>query len=340
MPTSYYFVGQSVGSANNGGPVSGTTGTFTGSVTSGGQFLGANGTAAAPSFAFTNDPDVGFYRFAANSLGFASAGLTAGNIDASQNWTMVGNVTAPNFVASPATGLFGWTASTSLLATTDGVLRVAKNANGNPTTLVSGMVVGPASATGVAWVYDSTTSGNVGWRAMTGNMGANAGVNAAAFSATGVANVNFGINVGVAGQTGMGHPSTTSIGFYVSNTQYGLVDANGQWSNLRQLRVAKTSNYTVVAADTGTHFTTTGAGGAVQFTLPTAAVGLWFDFTCAAAQTMTVVGAAGTIGVSGNAVRGATLTTLAAAIYTTYRVKCYDGTNWVRCFLDGVAALT
>jgi hypothetical protein len=57
----------------------------------------------------------------------------------------------------------------------------------------------------------------------------------------------------------------------------------------------KTANYTVTAADNGTHFTTLGAGGAVQFTLPTVAAGLRYRFTNCVDQNMTVAGAAGTL---------------------------------------------
>lgn len=190
-------------------------------------------------------------------------------------------------------------APTVLSGPTDGVLQIFKSTGANPTTLVSGLVVGPASASGVSWVYDGT-AGNAGWRAMTGNMGANAGINASGFGATGVGNVLFGVNVGVASQTGMGHPSLTSIAWYVSNTQYGLVDANGKWSNLRPLTASKTTSYSVVAADSFTRFDNTGAGGTVvTFTLPAAALGLTYSFsgvlTTALAQIVITPQAADTI---------------------------------------------
>lgn len=50
-------------------------------------FIAGNGTAAAPSFAFTNSLTTGFYRAAANSIGFAVNGVTAGNISATGIWT-------------------------------------------------------------------------------------------------------------------------------------------------------------------------------------------------------------------------------------------------------------
>jgi hypothetical protein len=51
---------------------------------------------------------------------------------------------------------------------------------------------------------------------------------------------------------------------------------------------AKTADYTVVAADNGTHFTTKGAAGAVIFTLPAIGAGYRFRFTAEADQNMTV----------------------------------------------------
>lgn len=57
--------------------------------------------------------------------------------------------------------------------------------------------------------------------------------------------------------------------------------------------VAKTADYTVVAADSGTLFTNTGAVATVNFTLPTLANGLIFGFFVVADQTLTVTSAAG-----------------------------------------------
>lgn len=56
--------------------------------------------------------------------------------------------------------------------------------------------------------------------------------------------------------------------------------------------VAKTADYTVTAADNGTLFTTQGAGGAVNFTLPTLAAGLRYAFFNEADQNMTITAAA------------------------------------------------
>lgn len=79
-----------------------TSGTFTNPSVSAGTFtspnlgnpvisgiaLFADGTAAAPSISFSNASTTGFYKFATNSLGIASNGISAGNINASQAWTI------------------------------------------------------------------------------------------------------------------------------------------------------------------------------------------------------------------------------------------------------------
>lgn len=58
------------------------------------------------------------------------------------------------------------------------------------------------------------------------------------------------------------------------------------------IMLAKTSSYTVTAADSGTVFHTTGAGGAVVFTLPAINTGPWhFLFINGADQDMTITSA-------------------------------------------------
>lgn len=66
-------------------------------------------------------------------------------------------------------------------------------------------------------------------------------------------------------------------------------DAYIQLNDFRRNVSAKTANYTVTAADSGTFFTTAGAAGAVTFTLPaTGTTGLDYTFCNAAAQNMIV----------------------------------------------------
>lgn len=57
--------------------------------------------------------------------------------------------------------------------------------------------------------------------------------------------------------------------------------------------VVKTADYTVVAADNGVLFTTLGAVGAVNFTLPALTVGLAYEFINLADQNMTITSAEG-----------------------------------------------
>lgn len=64
---------------------------------------------------------------------------------------------------------------------------------------------------------------------------------------------------------------------------------------------AKTADYTVTAADNNTHFTNAGAAGAVNFTLPTCAVGLRYRFTVEANQTLTITAASGKLVAYNNA---------------------------------------
>lgn len=66
--------------------------------------------------------------------------------------------------------------------------------------------------------------------------------------------------------------------------------------------VAKTADYTVLATDVGKLFTTTGAGGAVNFTLPALAAGLGpFEFLNTVNQNMTVTAPAGKLVTFNNA---------------------------------------
>lgn len=70
-------------------------GTLNGTTFTGAAYT-IDGSAASPSFSFTNANNTGLYKFSANSLGFSTNGLTAGHIDNAQNWTLVGTVTASN----------------------------------------------------------------------------------------------------------------------------------------------------------------------------------------------------------------------------------------------------
>jgi len=77
-------------------------------------------------------------------------------------------------------------------------------------------------------------------------------------------------------------------------TFMGRAPALNQYSQIANLAwipkvVAKTADYTVLAKDSGTIYTTEGATAAVNFTLPAASDGPWiFDFYSAEDVAMTV----------------------------------------------------
>lgn len=50
--------------------------------------LGGDGTVGAPGYSFSGDTDTGIYRIGSNNFGFATAGVTVGNIDSTGLWTI------------------------------------------------------------------------------------------------------------------------------------------------------------------------------------------------------------------------------------------------------------
>lgn len=75
----------------------------------------------------------------------------------------------------------------------------------------------------------------------------------------------------------------------------GFIFDDDAWfpSVLFRRTVVKAASYTVVAADHGARFLTTGASGAVTFTLPTIALGLKFAFLNVVDQNMVIASAEG-----------------------------------------------
>lgn len=105
--------------------------------------------------------------------------------------------------------------------------------------------------------------------------------------------------------------------------------------------VAKTTSYSCLAADTGKTFTTTGAAGAVTFTLPAVAsnAGLTFQFINTVAQTMAVTAPAGTLVAFNN---GAATTATWSTAGNLYGAACHvvcDGTKWL-LFQDSPCTVT
>ena len=95
--------------------------------------------------------------------------------------------------------------------------------------------------------------------------------------------------------------------------------------------IAKTADYTVKVSDAGAIFTTTGAAGAVTFTLPAVAssAGLEFEFVNTVGQTMTVAAPAGTLVTFNNAAATSVAwSTAGNLIQGGCRVFC-DGAKWI-----------
>lgn len=80
--------------------------------------LGANNSAATPTWSFTSSTDAGMYHTAGSSnLQFATNGTNAGAIDSSHGWNFPAAVTMPGLASSsaPTTGSVCWTTSTGNL---------------------------------------------------------------------------------------------------------------------------------------------------------------------------------------------------------------------------------
>ena len=104
--------------------------------------------------------------------------------------------------------------------------------------------------------------------------------------------------------------------------EYGLV----KHTNI----IAKTSNYTVKAAESGAIFTTTGATGAVTFTLPSKASGLMYRFINTVDQNMTIVADVHDTMLTFNdvAADSVAFSTASEKIGACVDVIC-DGTKWI-----------
>lgn len=99
--------------------------------------------------------------------------------------------------------------------------------------------------------------------------------------------------------------------------------------NMGRLVTAKTSGYSVVANDSNTFFTNTGAGGSVTFTLPTPVVGMMYEFYRDANQTVVIdVGSGVTIQVGASATTSGGDVTL-DAVGSSIRITAISTTQWV-----------
>lgn len=102
---------------------------------------------------------------------------------------------------------------------------------------------------------------------------------------------------------------------------------------------AKTSNYTILAADNGTTFTNAGAVGTVIFALPVPVAGYQFQFAVLAAQVLTVDATAGVTIALGAAVSssGGTMSADGAAggLQAFLSLVAVSTTQWVAEFSFG-----
>lgn len=99
---------------------------------------------------------------------------------------------------------------------------------------------------------------------------------------------------------------------------------------------AKTADYTVVAADSGTLFTTVGSGVDVEFTLPSEAAGLVYEFYMAVDFELKVTSATGNniIGYNDATATDITFTTPSEHVGAWIRMVC-DGTFWLCTYSGG-----
>lgn len=110
------------------------------------------------------------------------------------------------------------------------------------------------------------------------------------------------------------------------------------WDDLRQevaldRVVAKTADYTVLATDTNTTFTTRGAAGAVNFTLPPLARGLRFRFVNEVNQNMVVTGSTNIVALNNAGATTITFSTSSQKIGASVEIVANDdGTKWLAFF--------
>jgi len=93
---------------------------------------------------------------------------------------------------------------------------------------------------------------------------------------------------------------------------------------------AKTANYTVLAAESGSGFTNVGASGAITFALPAAVVGLNYYFAVGAAQELRIdPNGTETISLPSTGVPSAAGAYIVAdAIGETVRIVCATTGSW------------
>ena len=118
----------------------------------------------------------------------------------------------------------------------------------------------------------------------------------------------------------------TFMGKMPAVDEYGIIDDMAYKVNV----VAKTSDYTVKASESGTFFTSTGGTAAVNFTLPTAADGLNYLFYSTDVVSFTVTSGSANIIVADDDIAASSVIFIASGeiIGNAVYVFC-DGTKWM-----------
>lgn len=99
-------------------------------------------------------------------------------------------------------------------------------------------------------------------------------------------------------------------------------------AQFRRKITAKTGDYTVTAADSGTVFTTTGAAGAVTFTLPALAAGLQFTIINTVDQNLVITAPGDNMIYNNDTVTTLTWSTAGDKLGVGVTIYC-DGTNYL-----------
>lgn len=223
-----------------------------------------DGSAAAPSITFTNDPDTGIYRPASNTIGFATGGVARFSISGSQfasaggalfDMPAAGSIaitasgTNQNIVATPSgTGLFkviGAGTTNTLLTNSDynnttigsGLSLYFSGSSGNVISQIQGLTQGGSN---VGSLYLNPSGGDV-------NIGGNSGT-ITIKSSLGTLNI-------LDGNATIKQPSASRLSFYTATVLRGEFSAAGNF-------LIGTAVDSSALLQVGTN-TTTSAGGIV-----------------------------------------------------------------------------
>lgn len=312
---SYYFIGQTT----DGGPIVGTTGTFTGAVTAasfsatgtgtftGGIILGANTAATWVGQGQLLNTADGKFTLRNNGGTTQAVGLQIGNgtADAEDGTTglifgTTGSANAVNLVKTGAGSTMLFQTSTR---NTTGVGVQAGNFISKATTAISfaAMGTGGGVTLGTSGVYNWSNNAS-----------------------------------GAAGSPDTGFARTAAATIRTSNASTGV----GYFLTAR-LTNLQTTSYSVLVLDSGSVFQNTGAVGQVVYTLPASAIGLTYTInnTAAGATFSKIVATTPDIIVS-NGVAGAAAGSLTSTqIWSSATIVCTSAGIWQVTSINGTWTL-